>query len=138
MAEAQRGPTVMQGPIPCLAPAGRSAKAMAFWARAFGASDIGRMPDPADPSRLMHGQVEINGGALMLTDHMGDDGGSGPVMRRHMQLAVADGRAWWDRAVAAGCDVVRPFARQFRGGDRGLLRDPFGVHWGIMQDGSVA
>ena len=128
--------SVMRGPIPYIALGGRAAEALAFYARAFGATDLGRMPDPADPARLMHGQVEINGGALMVTDHMGD--GTGPVLRGHLQLVVHDGRAWWDRAVAAGCAVEMPFERQFWGDDCGLLRDPFGLAWAILQPGPDA
>lgn len=133
MAEDRPDPSVMHGPIPYLAYGGRAAEALAFYARAFGATDLGRMPDPADPARLMHGQVAINGGAFMATDHMGDDGGSGPLLRGHLQLVVADGRTWWDRAVAAGCTVEMPFERQFWGDDWGLLRDPFGIAWAILQ-----
>ena len=110
---------------------------MAFWSHAFGATDLGRMPDPQDPARLMHGQVAISGGALMVTDHMGD-AGPGPTIRGHLQLVVGGGRASWDRAVAAGCTAEMPFERQFWGDDWGLLRDPFGIAWGILQPGPAA
>lgn len=134
MADNRPDETVMRGPIPYLALGGRAAEAMAFWADAFGAIDIGRVTDPADPARLMHGQVVINGGALMVTDHMGDDV-PGPALRGHLQLVVPDGRAWWDRAVTAGCAVEMRFERQFWGDDWGLLRDPFGIAWAILQPG---
>ena len=42
---------------------------------------------------------------------------------------------WWDRAVGAGCTVEAPYERQFWGDDWGLLRDPFGLLWGVMQPG---
>lgn len=124
---------VMQGVIPYLALDGRCAEAAAFYGRAFGAADIGRMEMEGQPGRYMHLQLEINGGALMLTDH--SDMGSaqpGGAMRGHLQLVVPDGRAWWDRAVAAGCAVVAPYERQFWGDDWGLLRDPFGLHWAVL------
>ena len=132
-------PTPMQGVIPYLVMAGRTAEAIDFYQAAFGATDIGRMPFPDGTPGLMHAQVLINGGALMMTDHAMD-----PAARRiesgfgHLQLVVTEGRRWWDRAIAAGCTELMPYARQSWGDDWGLLQDPFGLKWGIMQDGSVA
>lgn len=124
---------VMRGVIPYLALEGRCGEAAAFYGRAFGAKDIGRMEMEGQPGRFMHLQLEINGGALMLTDH-GDmeSAREGGPMRGHLQLVVPDGQAWWDRAVAAGCTVVAPYARQFWGDEWGLLRDPFGLNWAVL------
>jgi PhnB protein len=70
----------------------------------------------------------------MMTDH---GGGAAPSYGfGHLQLVVADGRAWWDRAVAAGCTVIAPYARQFWGDDWGLLQDPFGISWAILETGA--
>jgi PhnB protein len=49
----------------------------------------------------------------------------------NLQLVVADGDAWWSRALAAGCTVVMPFERQFWGDRWGMVRDPFGIDWAI-------
>ncbi len=127
----QPDPSVMNGVIPYIDMRGQAGAAADFYIGAFGAIDIGRMPGQT-PGRLMHCQVEINGGALMMTDHGegAPQGGFG-----HLQLVVADGRAWWDRAIAAGCTEVMPFERQFWGDDWGLLRDPFGIQWAILQPG---
>jgi PhnB protein len=103
---------------------------------AFGANDMGRVPDAERPERLMHAQVEINGGCLMLTDHAPE--GAAPfsgLKGMHMQLVVNDGRAWWDRALAAGCTVVMPYERQPWGDDWGMVEDPFGIQWAILQPG---
>jgi PhnB protein len=127
---------VMRGIIPYVGLKGRAAEAMDIYARAFGATDIGRMPDPENPARLMHGQLQINGGALMLTDMGCEDGAAGGVGSMHMQLVVDDGRRWWDRAVAAGCAVEMPYERQFWGDDWGLLIDPFGIRWAVLEPGS--
>lgn len=128
--------TLMAGVIPYLAMGGRAADACDFYARAFAARDIGRMPMPDGAPGLIHAQVAINGGALMMTDHGGDAAPSYGF--GHLQLVVADGRTWWDRAVAAGCTVVAPYERQFWGDDWGLLADPFGIKWAILQTGSPA
>jgi PhnB protein len=127
-------PAVMNGVIPYLGLNGRAGEAAEFYARAFGARDLGRFPDAQNPGRFLHVQIEINGGALMMTDHSGCDGAPVPTPQGfHLQLVVADGDLWWSRAVAAGCMVEMPFERQFWGDRWGMLRDPFGLHWAINE-----
>ncbi|WP_145105982.1 VOC family protein [Cereibacter sediminicola] len=127
--------SLMRGVIPYLSMGGRGAEACDFWSRAFGAEDFGRMPMPDGQPGLMHAQIAINGGALMLTDH----GGSGPAPGfGHLQLVVEDGRGWWDRAVEAGCRILAPYERQFWGDDWGLLEDPFGFRWAVLQPGPAS
>jgi PhnB protein len=126
---------VMQGVIPYLALPGQAGAAADFYIRALGARDIGRMRFDDRPGQFMHVQVEINGGALMLTDNemmSSAAEGTEPIPRGHLQLVVADGQAWWDRAVAAGCTVLAPFERQFWGDTWGLLADPFGLKWAVL------
>jgi PhnB protein len=125
---------LMKGVIPYVTLGGRAGEAADFYGRAFGAADLGRMPLPDAPGRYMHLQVEINGGVLMMTDH-GPEGFEAGLRNMHMQLVVGDGRGWWDRAVAAGCRVVAPYEMQFWGDEWGLLEDPFGIHWAILQPG---
>jgi PhnB protein len=125
---------VMQGVIPYLCLAGKSGAAADFYIRAFGARDIGRMPMEDAPGQFMHVQVEINGGALMLTDHtmMSSVEQGGPMPAGHLQLVVPDAQFWWDRAVAAGCTVIAPLERQFWGDTWGLIADPFGLKWAVL------
>jgi PhnB protein len=127
---------LMRGVIPYLGMGGRAGEALDLYAKAFGAKDLGRMPAAENPDRLMHAQVEINGGALMVTDMGCEEGTGDGIGRMHMQLVVEDGKAWWDRAVAAGCTVVTPYERQFWGDDWGMLLDPFGIRWAVLQPGS--
>lgn len=126
---------VMRGVIPYLGMTGHAGEAADFYARAFGATELGKMPDPDRPGKFLHIQIEINGGCLMMTDMNPDHGG---LRGGHMQLVVRDGRAWFDRAVAAGCTVTEPLARQFWGDDWGMVTDPFGIRWGILQPGPEA
>jgi PhnB protein len=124
---------VMMGVIPYLAMGGKAGEAAEFYGRAFAATDLGRMPMDGQPGRFMHVQVEINGGALMMTDHsMSSATDAPPMASGHLQLVVGGGKMWFDRAVAAGCTVLEPFARQFWGDDWGLLQDPFGIKWAVL------
>ena len=123
----------MQGVIPYIGMHGRAGAAADFYARAFAARDIGRMRDEGDPSKLMHCQVEINGGALMMTDMRAPDTPVKTPQGFHLQLVVADGDLWWSRAVEAGCTVVMPFEKMFWGDRWGMLADPFGLTWAINE-----
>jgi uncharacterized glyoxalase superfamily protein PhnB len=48
-----------------------------------------------------------------------------------MQLIVADGDRWWQRAIDAGCKEKMPFALAPWGDKYGKLTDPFGVTWAL-------
>lgn len=135
IAPAERPETdAMRGVIPYLDMNGRAAEAADFYARAFGAVDFGRMDDPQNPGRHMHVQIRINGGMLMMTDGMSTEERPAPA-GLHLQLVVENGHAWWKRAVEAGCDIEFPYEKQDWGDWWGLLKDPFGVLWGVLEDG---
>lgn len=128
---AASSPVMPLGVVPYLSFDGAS-EASAFYQKAFGAREITRMPG-SDGKRLMHCHLEINGGALMLADNF-PEMGFAPVQRSGsytMQLVVADGDAWWNRAVQAGCKEKLPFAVAPWGDKYGQLTDPFGVTWAI-------
>lgn len=125
-------PALMRGVIAYLSLDGRASEAVAFYARAFGAREFGRFADEENPDRLMHVQIEINGGCLMMTDCRAPWETDAPRPQGfNLMLVVADGDAWWSRALAAGCTVIAPFERQFWGDRWGMLRDPFGIDWAI-------
>jgi PhnB protein len=127
----------MRGVIPYLSMDGKAGEAAAFYARAFDARDLGRLPGEQDPSRLMHCQIEINGGALMMSDMRGPGEPAVTPQGFHLQLVVEDGDFWWNRAVEAGCKVVMPFEKMFWGDRWGLLTDPFGLTWAIDEPASA-
>lgn len=105
--------------------------ASAFYQRAFGATERFRMP-AEDGVRLMHCQLEINGGALLMSDCFPEMGlPHQPSNCFTMHLNVENVQAWWDRAVAAGAEVVMPLEVMFWGDRYGMLRDPFGVTWSM-------
>ena len=118
---------VMQGVIPYLMVDGAD-KAIAFYEKAFGAKDLGTMRSE-DGKHVMHSQLEINGGALMLSD-AAVMGGKQEFRKLHdaacdprrRQVVEARGRCGL-RGGGAVCDAVlgRPL---------GKLRDPFGHQLG--------
>jgi len=82
----------------------------------------------------MHVHLYINGSSLMLSDAYPEHG---HPFKTHqgfsLQLVVDDIDSWWERAVAAGVEVVMPVERMFWGDRYGQLRDPFGVLWAMNE-----
>lgn len=127
-------PYPASGVIPYLNVVGAS-EAGELYKKAFGAAEIARMP-AQDGKRLMHLHLTINGGSLMLSDVFPERGyGHEPSGSYTMTLVLQDGKSWWDRAVAAGLEVVLPFEKQMWGDTYGQLKDRFGVRWAISQPG---
>ena len=108
------------------------AKAAAeLYRKAFDAKEIDRRP--VEDGRLMHCHLEINGGALMFSDQFPEYGMSAKAVEGvTLHIASLDPQSWWDRAVAAGLEVVHPLKVEFWGDTYGQLRDPFGITWGIV------
>ena len=128
---------LMQGVIPYLAIDGCE-KAIAFYQKAFGAILHGDAVKDQSGT-VMNATLEINGGILMLMDTMpniGDEGMAATARGTTMQLVTRDGDLWWNRAVAAGCTVTKPFVPEFWGDRYGRLMDPFGIAWAINEPGA--
>jgi PhnB protein len=113
----------------------RAAEAIDFYKKAFGATEIRRMP-AEDGVRLMHAHLHINGASLMLHDEFPEyvdpaeaDVAGGSGMTLHLQVDNAD--AWFDRAVAAGATATMPVADMFWGDRYGQVKDPFGYRWSV-------
>jgi PhnB protein len=92
-----------------------AADAIDFYASAFGATELLRVPGP--DGKLIHAAVSINGSSVLLVDEMLDYGlrspkslGGTPVT---IHLMVDDVDTWFDRAVAAGATVAMPLEDQF-------------------------
>ncbi len=107
--------------------------ALEFYTKAFGARELIRMP-AEDGQRLMHAHMEINGASLMLADWFPEygPGGDMPVPGAvTLHLQVKDPDFWFNRAVAAGAEILMPLADQFWGDRYGQVKDPFGHSWSI-------
>ena len=106
--------------------------AIEFYTRAFGATEIRRMP-AEDGERLMHAHLTINGASVMLNDEFPEFNGETDIEPKGVtiHLQVDDADEWWNRAILAGGVPLFPLADQFWGDRYGQLRDPFGHTWSI-------
>ena len=123
-------PPVLGGVAPYLGVSNAS-KAADFYAKAFGASEVARLP-PDEKGRYLHIHLVINGGSVMMSDAYPEHGH--PLREPaafSVMLPVADVDAWYERAVKAGCTAIMPPADMFWGDRYGQLKDPFGVIWAI-------
>src|SRR5262249_6668541 len=109
------------------------AKALEFYAQAFGAVERLRMQDPT--GKVGHAEIVIGGSCRMLARAHPEVGalspssvGGSPVS---LHLYVEDVDAVVARAVAAGATLTRPVADQFYGDRVGGITDPFGHRWSI-------
>lgn len=118
-----------------------AAAAIEFYQRAFGATEHMRMPMG---DKIGHADVVIGDTHVMLADEFPDMGKLGPTSRggatSSLMIYVPDVDAAFEKAVAAGAEVVRPVEDQFYGDRSGWLRDPFGHEWTLsthVEDVSV-
>lgn len=110
-----------------------AADAIAFYKKAFGATEVMRMPAPGE--KVGHAEIEIGGSRIMLADAHPDMNfrspktyGGTPVT---LHLYVADVDAVARQAVASGAKELRPVEDQFYGDRTGTFEDPFGHVWHI-------
>jgi PhnB protein len=132
---AQPVPQGFEGLIPHLV-CSPCADALDFYARAFGAQELCRMPGP--DGRLMHAAMQIGNSVFFLNDdfpeYCGGKSrtatalGNTPVT---IQRYVTDCDAAIRQAEKAGATVLMPASDMFWGDRYGLIRDPFGHQWSI-------
>lgn len=108
--------------------------AIAFYKKAFGATEIMRLPMPDGSGKLMHAQIRIGTSFVMLMDDMqgcatGPAAGSNASMVIH--LFVPDVDATIAQAAKAGAEVTMPAADMFWGDRYGQIVDPFGHKWSV-------
>ncbi len=123
---------LMRGVIPYATVDGAD-KAIDFYTRAFGAVQHGEIAR-SDDGRVLNASIEINDGMVMLMDpfpEMGTIPSAGANFL--LQLVIADGDLWWNRAVEAGCEILSPFKLEFWGDRFGRIRDPFGLEWAFNE-----
>jgi PhnB protein len=106
-------------------------EALAFYKRAFHASELYRLPMPG--GRIGHAEIQLGDSRVMLADEAPEmkilspsSLGGTPVT---ITLYVEDCDALFNQAVSAGATVDRPLTDQFYGDRSGTLTDPFGHRW---------
>jgi PhnB protein len=123
------------GVIPHLVINGSARDAIEFYVRAFGATKIMEMP-AEDGKRLMHAQLLVNGGPLMMCDDFAEYcGGTATEFPQRapitLHMAVPDVDATFAQAVEAGATPAMPPADMFWGDRYAQVRDPFGHLWSL-------
>jgi PhnB protein len=110
-----------------------AAAAIDFYKKAFGATEVSRIPGP--DGRLMHAHVRIGDSSVMLVDEWPDMGAVGPNKLKGtpvtLHLYVTDVDAAFAKAVDAGATVKMPLADMFWGDRYGQVQDPFGHMWSL-------
>jgi PhnB protein len=107
-------------------------RALAFYAKAFGAKERMRMMAPN--GKVGHAEIEIGGSVVMLADPWPEgkfEGPKGDVASASIHLYVEDADAVFARAIAAGVTQLQPMETKFYGDRGGTVRDPFGHRWHI-------
>jgi PhnB protein len=110
------------------------AGALAYYKRAFGATELSRHADP--DGKVRHAEFRIGDSPFMLSEECAEfpdwqspqSRGGTPV---HLYLYVEDCDALFGRAIAAGAKELLPMKDQFYGDRSGGLTDPFGHVWYI-------
>lgn len=110
-------------------------KAIDFYKKGFGATEIARMPGPN--GGIMHAELRIGDSVFMLGEEMPEMGAKGPKALGgspvSLYVYVENVDAAWDRAIKAGATSVMPLADMFWGDRTGWLEDPFGHKWALAQ-----
>jgi PhnB protein len=107
-----------------------TAEAIRFYARAFGAEEIMRLPMG---DKIGHAEIKVGDSIVMLSDEWPDHGKLGPKARggatAGLMVYVPDVDAAYARALEAGAAAEQPLTDQFWGDRSGSVTDPFGVTW---------
>ncbi|MES2692822.1 MAG: VOC family protein [Verrucomicrobiota bacterium] len=110
-----------------------AADAIEFYKKAFGATEVARMPTP--DGKLMHGSVMIGDSMVMLVDEFPEMGCLGPKARNGssvtIHLSVPNVDEFYAQAVKAGAIARMPVQDMFWGDRYGQVEDPFGHSWSI-------
>jgi PhnB protein len=108
-----------------------AADAIEFYKKAFGATELLRLPMPN--GKVAHAEVKIGDSPVMLADENDDYHGPQPGAGAPVSLMVYvnDVDRIFAQAIAAGATELRPVADQFYGDRLGTLRDPFGHVWSL-------
>jgi PhnB protein len=112
-----------------------AAKAIEYYKKVFGATEVFRMNGP--DGKVGHAELQIGDSRIMLADENPKMGqgyasatsiGASPVS---LYLYLPEVDRVVERAAAEGAKILRPVETQFYGDRSGFIQDPFGHLWGI-------
>ena len=110
-----------------------AAKAIEFYKKAFGATELMRFPAPN--GRVGHAEIKIGDSHVMMADEHPEMGFRSPNSTGNTPVSLLiytdDCDKMFNAAVAAGAKTLKPMADQFYGDRMGTLQDPFGHVWTI-------
>ncbi len=110
-----------------------AADAIEFYKKAFGATELFRMPQP--DGKIGHAEIKIGDSPIMLSDEHPEMGYLGPKSLGgspvSILLYVENVDAVVQQATSAGAKIDRPVEDKFYGDRSGSLTDPFGHIWHI-------
>ena len=109
-------------------------QAIEFYKKAFGATEVHRMPDPS--GLIMHAALKVGDSIFFLNDEMPvPGGGKSPASiggtAVTINLYVPDADKIYKQAISAGAKETMPIADQFWGDRYGVVTDPYGHLWAI-------
>jgi PhnB protein len=106
-----------------------AAAALDFYKKAFGATEVMRMPMG---NRIGHAEMKLGDSNVMLSDEWPEMGHLSPKKcggtSVSLMFYVENPDAVFDRAIKAGATVQKPVENQFYGDRTGTLVDPFGTY----------
>lgn len=110
--------------------------AIEFYKAAFGAEEVSRVPLEGAPGKLMHAEIKVFGGTVMMSDDAGMEGFKAPSALGATTFnfianfdTPAEVDAAFARAEKAGAIVTMPVDDMFWGDRFGMVKDPFGHAW---------
>ena len=110
-----------------------AAKAIDFYKKAFGATEIMRMQGAE--GKIGHAEIKIGDSPIMMADENPKMGHRGPKALGSTSVSILiyvdDADKVFNAAVTNGAKSVKPVADQFYGDRMGTLQDPFGHVWSI-------
>ena len=108
-----------------------ASSAIEFYRRAFGATELFRMPGP--DGKIMHAEITIGGSRVMVADECSASGSQSPQALNGTACGVflylEDVDSTFKQAIKAGAKETMPVQNMFWGDRFGRLTDPFGHKW---------
>lgn len=108
-------------------------RAIEFYKKAFGATEVVRMPGP--DGKIAHAELQIGDSRIMLGEESPQMGyrsattiGASPIS---LYVYLPDCDSVVKQAVAQGAELKKPVEDQFYGDRNGTIHDPFGHIWTI-------